>query len=154
MLAYFSFGSNVGDRGQHLARGVTIVAGTDPFRVSSVFETEPVGGVAQDDFWNLVLEIDTVASPRELLERARIAEIARGRVRDVHWGPRTLDVDVLLVGELKSSDPAILVPHPRLYERRFVLAPLRELNRLLVSDEQLEASTGVVRNIGTLATLR
>ena len=154
MLAYFSLGSNVGDRGEHLARGVTIVAGTDPLRVSSVFETEPVGGVSQEDFWNLVMEIETVASPLELLERARIAEIARGRVRDVHWGPRTLDVDVLLVGELRSTDPSILVPHPRLYQRRFVLAPLRELNPLLVSDEQLEASTGAVRNIGTLATLR
>jgi 2-amino-4-hydroxy-6-hydroxymethyldihydropteridine diphosphokinase len=119
-----------------------------------VFETEPVGGVSQEDFWNLVMEIETVASPRELLERARIAEIARGRVRDVHWGPRTLDVDVLLVGELRSTDPSILVPHPLLYQRRFVLAPLRELNPLLVSDEQLEASTGAVRNIGTLATLR
>jgi 2-amino-4-hydroxy-6-hydroxymethyldihydropteridine diphosphokinase len=154
VLAYLSLGSNVGDRGLHLKRGVTIVAGKDSFRLSSVFETEPVGGVIQDDFWNVVLELDTAATPVELLARARIAELARGRTRDVHWGPRTLDVDVLLVGNITSSDPDILVPHPRMYERRFVLAPLQELNPSLVSDEQLGASAGAVRNIGTLATLR
>jgi len=99
------------------------VAGTDLYRLSRVYETEPVGGVVQDDFWNLVLELATEATPRELLERAQRAEVARGRTREVHWGPRTLDVDVLLVGEETSEDPELLLPHPRMYERAFVLYP-------------------------------
>jgi 2-amino-4-hydroxy-6-hydroxymethyldihydropteridine diphosphokinase len=112
-----------------------------------------VGGVAQDDFWNLVIEVTTGASARELLERARRAENARGRTREVHWGPRTLDVDVLLVGDETSDDPEIQVPHPRMYERAFVLVPLAELAPSLVSAEQLAAATGRVVALGTLESL-
>jgi 2-amino-4-hydroxy-6-hydroxymethyldihydropteridine diphosphokinase len=140
-LAYLSFGSNIGDRGEHLSLGV-------------VYETEPVGGVAQDDFWNLVLELATNATPRELLERAQRAEVERGRAREIQWGPRTLDVDVLLVGSETSSDPAILVPHPRLYERSFVLVPLHELAPQLVSQAQMDAGVGKVTPLGTLESLR
>ena len=153
-LAYLSFGSNMGDRGEHLARGVATVVGDEPHRLSLVYETEPVGGVAQDDFWNLVVELATDATPRELLERAWRAESELGRTRDVHWGPRTLDVDVLIVGEETSDDPEILIPHPRLYERSFVLVPLHELAPSLVSDAQLAHGVGAVRELGTLSTLR
>jgi len=151
---YLSLGTNVGDRAAHLAAGLEIVRANDVARTSRVYETEPVGGVDQDDFWNMVVEIISDATPRELLERARAAEAARGRIRDVRWGPRTLDVDVLLVGNETSDDPEILVPHPRLYERKFVLVPLRELAPDLVSDEQLHAGAGRVRALGTLETLR
>ncbi len=153
-LAYLSFGSNMGDRGEHLARGVASVVGDEPYRLSLVYETEPVGGVEQDDFWNLVVELATDATPRELLERAWRAESERGRTRDVHWGPRTLDVDVLLVGSETSTDPEILVPHPRLYERSFVLVPLHELAPALVSQDQLDAAVGKVTPLGTLESLR
>lgn len=153
-LAYLSLGSNVGDRGEHLARGLEIVVDGDEYRVSRVYETEPVGGVAQDDYWNLVVELTTDASPRELLDRCRRAEEARGRTRDVRWGPRTLDADVLLVGELTSDDPEILVPHPRMYERLFVLVPLSELAPGLVTDSQLEAGAGRAVALGTLEMLR
>jgi 2-amino-4-hydroxy-6-hydroxymethyldihydropteridine diphosphokinase len=153
-LAYLSLGSNIGERGEHLARGVASVAGTEQYRLSLVYETEPVGGVAQDNFWNLVLELATDATPRELLERAQRAEQERGRTREVHWGPRTLDVDVLLVGSESSSDPEILVPHPRLYERAFVLVPLHELAPALVSEAQLDAAAGKVTPLGTLESLR
>jgi 2-amino-4-hydroxy-6-hydroxymethyldihydropteridine diphosphokinase len=152
--AYLSLGSNVGDRAAHLAAGVAIVAGTEPVRVSRVYETEPVGGVVQDDFWNLVIELETNATPRELLERARLAETARGRTREVRWGPRTLDVDVLRVGELVSDDPEIVIPHPRMYERLFVLAPLYELAPELVPADVLAAGVGEVRVLGTLESLR
>jgi 2-amino-4-hydroxy-6-hydroxymethyldihydropteridine diphosphokinase len=152
--AYFSLGSNVGDRGDHLAAGIAVSAGTDDYRVSQVYETSPVGGVTQDDYWNMVLEVFTDATPRELLERARTAEHARGRERSVHWGPRTLDVDVLLVGNETSDDPEILVPHPRMYERSFVLVPLHELAPELVSREQLRAGVGRVAALGTLESLR
>ena len=154
MKAYLSLGSNVGDRAAHLAAGVDLVAAGEPVRVSRVYETEPVGGVAQDDFWNLVIELETDARPRELLERARRAEAARRRERDVRWGPRTLDVDVLLVGDLRSDDPEITVPHPRMFERLFVLAPLAELAPGLVSAAQLERAVGRVAPIGTLESLR
>ncbi len=152
--AYFSLGSNVGDRGEHLAAGIALTAGSDPFRVSQVYETGPVGGVTQHDFWNLVLEVDTDATLRELLTRAQAAERSRDRVRTVRWGPRTLDVDVLLVGEETSDDPDVLVPHPRMYERSFVLVPLHELAPALVSRAQLRAGEGRVRALGTLESLR
>ena len=152
--AYLSLGSNIGERGEHLAAALDIVRETDSYRASSVYETEPVGGVAQDQYWNMVVELLTDATPRELLERARLAETARGRVRDVHWGPRTLDVDVLLVGDERSDDPEILVPHPRMYERSFVLVPLHELAPELVTQAQLDAGVGAVSKLGTLESLR
>ncbi|HET9089013.1 MAG TPA: 2-amino-4-hydroxy-6-hydroxymethyldihydropteridine diphosphokinase [Acidimicrobiales bacterium] len=153
MKAYLSLGSNVGDRAAHLAAGVALVAAGEPVRVSRVYETEPVGGVAQDDFWNLVIELETDATPRALLERARRAEAARARVRDVRWGPRTLDVDVLLVGDLVSDDPEITVPHPRMFERLFVLVPLGELAPELVTQDLIARGVGRVAPIGTLESL-
>ena len=144
----------VRDRAEHLASGVAIVAQDDDYRTSSVYVTEPIGGVAQDDYWNMVVEILTDATPRELLERARRAETARGRVRDVHWGPRTLDVDVLLVGDERSDDPEIVVPHPRMYERSFVLIPLHEVAPDVVTQAQLDAGDGDVTRLGTLESLR
>ena len=144
----------MGDRGSHLSTGVEIVSGTDPFRISQVYETEPVGGVAQDDFWNLVLEIETDASALDLLARAREAEAACGRTREVHWGPRTLDVDVLLMGGETSENPDVLVPHPRMYERAFVLIPLQELAPHLVTQDLLNSFRERVVPLGTLDLLR
>ncbi len=152
--AYFSLGSNLGDRVHHLDLAIPLVVEADPYRLSKVYETEPVGGVVQDDFLNMVVEIETDVSARELLERARRAEAAAVRTRDLRWGPRTLDVDVLLVGDEACDDPEITVPHPRLYERAFVLVPLRELAPLLVTNEQVAASEGAVRELGTLDSLR
>jgi 2-amino-4-hydroxy-6-hydroxymethyldihydropteridine diphosphokinase len=151
---YLSLGSNIGDRAEHLAAGLAIVVANDAYRVSRVYETEPVGGVPQDDFWNLVVELTSDATARELLERCRAAERARGRARDVRWGPRTLDIDVLFAGDEASVDPEILLPHPRLYERAFVLVPLRELAPELVSDDQLKGGDGTVVVLGTLESLR
>lgn len=151
---YLSLGSNLGDRAEHLTSGLRIVRGDDVSRVSQVYETEPLGGVAQDDFWNLVVELTTDASARDLLERCRRAEGLRGRTRGVRWGPRTLDADVLLVGNETSQDPEIQLPHPRLYERAFVLVPLHELAPELVSDDQLRAGVGRVVALGTLESLR
>lgn len=152
--AYLSLGSNLGDRAGFLRTGVRFAAGDDQYRLSKVYETEPVGGIEQEEFWNLVMEITTTATPRELLERGRAGELACGRVRDVRGGPRTLDVDVLLVGDEMSDDPEILVPHPRLYERSFVLVPLHELAPELVGTEQLGRGVGRVVELGTLESLR
>jgi 2-amino-4-hydroxy-6-hydroxymethyldihydropteridine diphosphokinase len=151
--AYLSLGTNIGDRYEHLTSAIPIVVDADHYRLSKVYETEPVGGVAQDDFWNLVVELETEASAYELLERARRAETAAGRTREVRWGPRTLDVDVLLVGDEVLDDPELTVPHPRLYERAFVVIPLAELAPELVSAEQLAHAVGSVRELGTLQSL-
>lgn len=152
--AYLSLGSNMGDRGGYLALGVAALTMSEPHRVSRVYESEPVGGVVQDDFWNLVVELTTNASPEALLERAQRAEALAERVRDVRWGPRTLDVDVLLVGDEWRDSETFTLPHPRLYERSFVLEPLRELAPELVSEAQRAAGEGRVVVLGTLESLR
>jgi 2-amino-4-hydroxy-6-hydroxymethyldihydropteridine diphosphokinase len=151
--AYLSLGSNIGDRGAHLVAGIAVAVEDDDYRTSSVYETEPVGGVVQDDYWNMVIELTTDAGAHELLVRARRAEEARGRIRELRWGPRTLDVDVLLVGDERSDDPEIVVPHPRMYERSFVLVPLHELAPGLVTQAQLDAGAGAVTRLGTLESL-
>jgi 2-amino-4-hydroxy-6-hydroxymethyldihydropteridine diphosphokinase len=152
--AYFSLGSNVGDRVAHLRQGVRTVAAGDLHRVSQVYETDPVSDISQDDFLNLVLEVETDATPHDLLERARAAERVARRVRTVRDGPRTLDVDVLLVGEETCDDAELTVPHPRMWERRFVLVPLAELAPELVTQAHLAAAVGAVRPLGTLDALR
>lgn len=151
--AYLSLGTNIEDRYEHLATAIPTVVASDHYRLSHVYETEPVGGILQDDFWNLVVELTTSASAYDLLERARTAEEAAGRTREVRWGPRTLDVDVLLVGDEAIDDPDLTVPHPRLYERAFVLVPLAELAPDLVSESQLASAAGTVRELGTLQSL-
>ncbi len=154
MRAFLSLGSNVGDRAEHLRAGVAIAAGTDPYRLSRVYETEPVGGVIQDDFWNLVMELVTEASPWALLERAQSAERQRQRTRDVRWGPRTLDVDVLWVEDYVSDDPRLTVPHPRAMQRAFVVVPWRELAPELISQADVERASGRVAVLGTLELLQ
>lgn len=126
MRAYLGLGSNVGDRRAHLRRAVAAVP--DVVAVSPVYETQPVGGPTdQGPYLNLVVALDTDRSPRELLEVAHRLEDEAGRVRSERHGPRTLDVDVLLVGGLCVDEPDLVVPHPRMWERRFVLVPLADL---------------------------
>jgi 2-amino-4-hydroxy-6-hydroxymethyldihydropteridine diphosphokinase len=121
--AVLSVGSNLGDR---LA---TLTAAVDRFRpwlqaCSPVYETPPWGPVAQDPYLNAVLIVaDPAAAPHDWLERAQAAERAAGRTRDVRWGPRTLDVDVIAVDAAVSADPVLTLPHPRAAERAFVLVP-------------------------------
>ncbi len=95
--------------------------------VSRVYETDPVGGPVQDDFLNAVVSIRTTLAPGALLEFAFEIERTAGRIRLERWGPRTLDVDVLLYDDLTQSDEQLTLPHPRMYERHFVLAPLADV---------------------------
>jgi 2-amino-4-hydroxy-6-hydroxymethyldihydropteridine diphosphokinase len=121
--AVLSVGSNVGDRLATLQHAIEALR---PWlqRVSPVYETPPWGGVPQDDYLNAVLiASDPSARPRDWLDRAHAAERAAGRTRDVRWGPRTLDVDVVSVDDVVSSDPELTLPHPRAGERAFVLVP-------------------------------
>jgi 2-amino-4-hydroxy-6-hydroxymethyldihydropteridine diphosphokinase len=103
------------------APGIRVVA------VSTVYETAPVGGPPQDDYLNAVVALDTELTSRDLLDAARRLEAGEHRVRAERWGPRTLDVDVLLVGDEEVDEPDLVVPHPRMTERAFVLVPLSEL---------------------------
>jgi 2-amino-4-hydroxy-6-hydroxymethyldihydropteridine diphosphokinase len=129
--AYFGIGSNLGDRLAYLQLAVDELAtaeGIDIVAISSVYETAPVGGPEQPDYLNAVVAVDTARSARELLTLAQSIEAAAERVRTVRWGARTLDVDVLLVGDEQVDEPDLVVPHPRMTERAFVVVPLADLD--------------------------
>jgi 2-amino-4-hydroxy-6-hydroxymethyldihydropteridine diphosphokinase len=131
--AYLSLGSNLGDRWAHLRQAVESLRLLDPaLRVSGVYETAPVGGPAQGPYLNCVVALSTDVEPHELLRVAQELEAAAARVRTVRNGPRTLDVDLLLIGDLVLDTPELVIPHPRMYDRGFVLAPLEELDPALV----------------------
>jgi len=126
-----ALGSNLGDRLVNLQRGVDLLVaepGLGDVVVSPVYETAPVGGPSQPDYLNAVLVAVTALLPRAVLDRGRAAERALRRVRGERWGPRTLDVDVIVYGDLVSADPDLTLPHPRAHERAFVLAPWRDVD--------------------------
>ena len=130
----FSLGSNVGDSLEILQAAVNELATTPdviPVDISSVYRTQPVGDVPdQDDFYNLVLVAESTLEPMTLLERAEALESAFGRVRDVKGGPRTLDIDLVMVGKRERSDDRLSLPHPRAHERASVLVPWLEADPL------------------------
>ena len=146
--AFLGLGSNLGDRRATLADAVRALP--DVVAVSPVYETEPVGGPDQGRFLNLVVELDTARSARQLLEACAQREAAADRVRDVRWGPRTLDVDVLWLDGVEATEADLIVPHPRMWERRFVLAPLRDLAPDLVTEAQVAAGAGTVERADPL----
>jgi 2-amino-4-hydroxy-6-hydroxymethyldihydropteridine diphosphokinase len=133
--AFLALGSNLGDRLAHLQFAVDALAaaaGVHVVDVSSVYETAPVGGPPQDAYLNAVVSLDTELAPDVLLALAQRIEADAHRVRVERWGPRTLDVDILIYGDVESSDPVLTLPHPRMWERGFVLAPLRDVAPALV----------------------
>lgn len=130
--AAIGIGSNLGDRAGQIASAVDMIASTegiDLIATSTMIETTPVGGPEQGAFLNGALVLESSLEPRALLERLHEIERAHGRVRPdpVRWGPRTLDLDLLLFGEHVSEQESPLLPHPRMHERRFVLEPLVEI---------------------------
>tara|TARA_B100000965_G_C18947738_1_gene480086 strand:+ start:25 stop:471 length:447 start_codon:yes stop_codon:yes gene_type:complete len=130
--AFLGLGSNLGEKETFLREAV------DSFQnlkaVSGIYETEPVGGPDQDSYLNIVIELDTDLGARELLEHAQMLEERANRKREVRWGPRTLDVDVLWVEGEKVNKPDLIVPHPRMRERAFVMIPLGELEPQFLED--------------------
>jgi len=128
--AYLGIGSNLGDRLGYLQLAVDELNRHPDIAiaaVSRVYETAPVGGPPQDAYLNAVVAIDTDLDPFDLLRECQRIEARAERVRGERWGPRTLDVDVLLVDDCRIDDPALTLPHPRMWERGFVLAPLRDV---------------------------
>jgi 2-amino-4-hydroxy-6-hydroxymethyldihydropteridine diphosphokinase len=133
--AYLGVGSNLGDRLAYLQLAVDELARLPDVRVvavSRVYETAPVGGPPQDPYLNAVVAIETDREPTAVLQACRLIEERAERVRAERWGPRTLDVDVLLLDDVRVDLPELTVPHPRMWERGFVLAPLRDVAPELV----------------------
>lgn len=127
---FVALGSNMGERLKFLERAVSDLQEDIYFRnvkVSDYIETAPYGGVEQDDFLNGALEAETLYSPGELLARLQEEEQLADRKREVHWGPRTLDLDILFYDDLVISEENLIVPHPDMKNRRFVLEPLSQL---------------------------
>lgn len=128
--AYLGLGSNVGDRLEQLESAIKILDNADGVQVSQispVYETEPVGYVEQPYFLNLCIEVKTILTPQKLLQQCFYTEHQLHRVRDVRWGPRTLDVDILLYENEIIEEETLTVPHPRMRERAFVLTPLNDI---------------------------
>lgn len=138
---YLSLGSNLGDRKAQLQEAVRLLQ-TNPsisnIKMSSIYETAPVGYLNQGAFLNLVIRLETSLSPLELLDICQEIEQALHRERLVRWGPRTVDLDVLLYGQEQLATERLTIPHPRMYERAFVLVPLQELMPSLILPEDLE----------------
>ena len=124
-LGYVALGANLGDREASIRRAAELIGAQ---RLSTIIETPPWGVTDQPDFLNAVAELETDLGPRPLLERLLEVERELGRVRGGRrWGPRTIDLDLLVLGDETSDTPALQLPHPRLHERPFVLVPLAEL---------------------------
>lgn len=127
---YISMGSNLGDRVEMLRRGLDELdqlGETQVVRLSSIYDTEPVGEVDQPRFLNAVVMVETELEPRVLLWNLLLIERRLGRVRTRRWGPRPLDLDILVYDDLVVDEPDLTIPHPLMHERAFVLVPLAEL---------------------------
>ena len=157
--AYLGLGSNLGDRRQHLAQAVRRLHARPALQVvkiSSVYESSPVGVTAQPDFLNLVAQVATTHTPHELLAECLRIETDLGRVRHERWGPRTIDIDLLFYGDMRIADERLVVPHPWMHERSFVLTPLAEiapglkLDGKTISDLAAALGEDGLRKIGPL----
>lgn len=159
---YLGLGSNLGDRAAWLRRAVealTALGESKVERISHLYETRPWGLIHQPDFYNLALRLTTTLSAVELLRRTQAIERRLGRVRTVRWGPRTVDIDLLVYDDLTVETPELTLPHPRMLERAFVLVPLAEIAPDLVIQgrpvrehlARLGDVSGRVRRVGPLA---
>ncbi len=149
MRAFLGLGSNIGDRRRALRNAVGSIG--DLVAVSPLFETDPVGGPEQDMYYNIVVELDTRAGPRQLLELCRRLEADAARRRTIRWGPRTLDVDVLLIPGTRVNEPDLAVPHPRMHQRNFVVQPLWAIDPAVEVPGYVAAEAyGDVRPVGPL----
>jgi 2-amino-4-hydroxy-6-hydroxymethyldihydropteridine diphosphokinase len=133
-IAYLSLGSNMGNRYDYLIKAIKRLTSNSEVELvnySSIYETEPVGYADQDLFLNMVIEIKTTWTAIELLETCLRIELELGRKREIKWGPRTLDLDILLYNQENIESEKLLVPHPRMLERAFVMIPLIEINQVI-----------------------
>ena len=149
-VAYIGLGSNMGDKVANLKKAVLElgkVPGNKVLAVSSFYKTEPVGGVEQDWFVNAAAEIETSLTPRELLNKLLYIEKNLGRVRDEKWGPRVIDLDILLYDDLVMNEEGLSIPHPYLHERGFVLVPLAEIALKVIHPKFKKSISELMRGI-------
>ncbi|MFE3576136.1 2-amino-4-hydroxy-6-hydroxymethyldihydropteridine diphosphokinase [Lysinibacillus sp. NPDC059133] len=135
---YLSIGTNMGNRFENLQHAVKLLEGKDEIEVvqiSSVYETAAVGYTDQADFLNIAVHIKTSYSSSEMLKICQWVESELGRVREFRWGPRIIDLDILLYNHENIETESLIVPHPRMYERAFVLVPLIEINPAPVGEQ-------------------
>ena len=128
--AFIGLGSNIGDREKNMAEAIQLLETSPEIKVgvkSSTYITEPIGYVGQDLFLNSVLKVSTTLSPDDLLQKCMTIEEGMGRTRTMPWGPRIIDLDILLYGEDIIEKDGLIIPHPYMHTRRFVLAPLAEI---------------------------
>ncbi|CAM4105988.1 2-amino-4-hydroxy-6-hydroxymethyldihydropteridine diphosphokinase [Mesobacillus thioparans] len=129
--AYIALGSNMGDRFGYLTQAIIFLEGDENISVvntSSIYETDPVGYTDQDQFLNMAIEVETSLSAVELLDTCLDIELKLGRKREIKWGPRTLDLDILLYNHENIETEKLTIPHPRMSERAFVMLPLLEMD--------------------------
>lgn len=134
-IAYLSLGSNIGDREAFLKEALVQLHQASKVKIhklSSIYETDPVGFTEQDAFLNMVVQIETELLPQELLDLCLDIEREMGRVRTIRWGPRVIDIDILLYNKDHIETSTLQIPHPRMHERAFVLVPLAEINPNLI----------------------
>jgi 2-amino-4-hydroxy-6-hydroxymethyldihydropteridine diphosphokinase len=141
-IAYISLGTNIGNRERYLQQAITKLQNNNYInvtRTSSIYETAPVGYTEQASFLNMVVEIETTNSAEALIKSTMEIEEMLGRKREVHWGPRTIDLDILLYNEENIVSKQLIIPHPRMVERAFVLIPLLEIvGDIFIKDQSLK----------------
>ncbi|WP_442602067.1 2-amino-4-hydroxy-6-hydroxymethyldihydropteridine diphosphokinase [Paenibacillus sp. KN14-4R] len=138
-IAYIALGSNMGDRNGFLQQAMECLEQDQQITLaarSSIYETEPVGYTDQDAFLNMVIAVRTSLTPHELLHTMLNIELKLGRTREIHWGPRTLDLDLLVYGEEKIHSEDLHLPHPRMEERAFVMIPFVEVATQCMSNQE------------------
>lgn len=129
--AYIALGSNMGDRFGYLTQAIILLESHENIAVentSSIYETDPVGFTDQDQFLNMAIQVRTSLGPMELLDTCLEIELKLGRKREMKWGPRTLDLDILLFSHENIETEKLTIPHPRMSERAFVILPLLEMD--------------------------
>jgi 2-amino-4-hydroxy-6-hydroxymethyldihydropteridine diphosphokinase len=140
--AWIALGSNIAPRETYLQQAIQMLSEHEEIKlnqVSTVYETEPVGYENQDQFLNLVAEVETSLDPMELLRICQKIEQDLGRKRIIRWGPRTVDLDILLYSTENMNVEELILPHPRMHERAFVLVPLAEIApKLLLKDKRVQ----------------
>ncbi len=148
VVVYLGLGSNVGDRLENMRSAVRMIDEHEACRVqkvSSLYETAPVGFIEQPDFLNAVIEVVTSLDPRKFLRLCSHIEKSLGRKRTIRWGPRVIDIDILIYDNTAITSEELIIPHPRIKSRAFVLVPLAEIAPYAMVDESTTAETAASR---------